>query len=60
MKQDTFAQITALIITDVISWVLDGMTVFQTPTAMAKVDKLEKPLKAYVVMEAERGCKEKI
>ena len=57
MKQDIFAQITALIIFDVISCVLDGMTVFHTPTAIARVDRLEKPLRAYVVIDAERSCK---
>ena len=46
MKQDIFAQMTALIIFDVISFVLDGITVFHTPTAIARVERLENPLRA--------------
>ncbi len=37
----------------VMSCVFDGISVFQTPTAIARVDRLENPLSEYVAMDAD-------
>lgn len=55
MKQDMLALVIDLSICPDISETLDGHTACQTPTAMARVDRLENPQMAYVVMAWERS-----
>ena len=53
MKQARLAFIIIRPICPVISFSLAGHMVFHTPTPMANVDRLEKPLKAYVAIAAD-------
>ena len=57
MKQDMFAFQRARNMFCVTSFVLTGHTTFQTPTATARVDRLEKPHSAYVPSVLERSYK---
>ena len=59
MKHDMLAFHSARNMFCVISLVFCGQTAFQTPTATARVDRLEKPHRAYVAMVLERSWRQK-
>ena len=55
MKQEMLASTRTRNMLDAISLTLCGQIVFQTPTAIARVDRLENPQSAYVVIARSRS-----